>query len=169
MEGNVAPHIGHVFVTTADPLHGADNLKPDAIEQNGGANRGPPGKEIPGEFVAQDDHITLLTIVQVIEPASLLERKIPNPIVLRLHAGNLPVGTGKFANRTYVITVNNRRSVADVGSFSADVSIVLVVKQISASGVHVACDHRGATGEDKHDVFAEFSQVALVSRTKTFA
>src|SRR4029077_1504145 len=101
--------------------------------------------------------------------ASLLERKIPDPVVLRLHAGNLPVGTGKFADRTYVITVNNRRSVADVGSFSADVHIVLIGQQIVARGVHAACDHWGATGEDKHDVFAEFSQVALVSRPKTFA
>ena len=32
LEGNVAAHVGQVFVTPADALHGTDDLKSDAIE-----------------------------------------------------------------------------------------------------------------------------------------
>src|ERR1700722_2165383 len=122
-----------------------------------------------GQFVAQDDHVSSLSLIQVIEPASLLERKITDLIVLRLYSDDLAVGGGEFADRTNVIAGKHRRSIADMGSFLADIRIILVSEQIIASGTHISRDHRSAARKNEHDVFAEFGQIALVSRAEAFA
>src|SRR6266478_5462747 len=169
LERNVAAHVCKVFVTPADALDGADHFKPYVVEQDGSADRGSSGEEVPGQFVAEDDDVAFLRFVQTIKPAPLLDGKKPDLIELRLHADNLPVGSGEFANRTHIIASQKRRSVANVGSFPTDVRVVLVGKQIAAGGVHAACDHGRTAGEDKHDVFPVFGQPPLVSRAETFA
>ena len=76
---------------------------------------------------------------------------------------------GEFAGGADIIAGKDRRSLADMRSFHADVRIVLVSEQIVAGGVHAGCDHRSASRKDKHDVFAKFGQVALVSRAEALA
>src|SRR5450432_2348377 len=98
--------------------------------------------------------------------SSQLEWKKANLVVLRLHADNLSIGAGEFADGAYVIAGKDRRSVADMGSFLADVRIVPVGKEIVAGGVHAACHHRGPARENEHDIFPEFRQRTLVSRTE---
>ena len=158
-----------VFVPPADALQRADHFKPDVVEQDGGANRGSSGEQVPGQFIAQHDDVAFLRFVQAIEPASLLEGKKPDLVELRFHADNLSVGTGEFTHRAHVIASQHRRSLANVGSFLADVGVVLIGKQIVAGGVHAAGDHGRTAGEDKHDVLPVFGQPALVSRAEPFA
>src|ERR1700676_167119 len=156
LEWNVAAHVGEVFVTATDALHSTDHFKPDVIEKNGSSNRRPSGKKVPRQFVAEDNHVAFLSFVQTIQPSPLLERKIPDLVVLGLHAGNLPVGAGKLADGPDVIAEKHRRSIAYVGSLLADVHIVLAGEQIFAGRIHAPGDCGSAAGEDKHNVLAEF-------------
>ena len=121
------------------------------------------------DFISQHDYIALLSFVHPVQPASLLQRQIPYPVVLRFHSHQFAVGSGELAYRAYVVAGEDRRSIADMRRFSFDIEIILIGKQVIARGTHVALHNRGAAGEYKHDVVAELGQGTFVAGTKAFA
>src|SRR6202041_428263 len=112
---------------------------------------------------AKDNHVAPLRFIQIVEPPSLIDRKIPNLTVLGFDAGNLSAGAGIFADRAHVGAHQNRGSVANVWAFMADVNIILVREQIITRRVHAALKGGGASGIEEHDVFAVLRQLTLVA------
>ena len=88
---------------------------------------------------------------------------------MRLDAGKLAVGAGELADGAHVTARKNGGGGANVGSVLANVEIILIGEPVVAGGVHASLYHRGATGEDEHDVFAEFVEFALVAGAEAFS
>ena len=166
--GNISTSIGRVVVASADAPESADHLETNPIEHDGRAQRWTSRKEIAGHFVAQDDHVALLSAVQIVDPAPLLERKKADLTVLRLNAGNLSAGAGELTDRAHVVTSQDWRSIADIGG-RTNVEVVLIGQQVLAGGAHAALHDRSAAGEDEHDVLAEFFHLPLVAGAEPFA
>ena len=169
LERDVGTHVQPIVVAAAEVRHAANDFKPDAIQQDKCAYRGPPGKQGLQQLVTEDDHISSLRSVHFIEPASLLEREITYPVKLRLRTQDFATGVGEFAHLVQVGARKQRAGVADVWSFLTDIYVVLVGKQIGTGGVHAALYRWRAPGKDKHDVLAELGQLALVAGAEAFA
>src|SRR5882724_1288794 len=112
--GNVAARVRGVVVASADAPESADHLETNPIERDGRAQRWTPRKEIAGHFVAQHDHVALLSAVHIVDPAPLLERKKADLTVLRLNAGNLSAGARELTDRAHVVTSQDWRSITDI-------------------------------------------------------
>src|SRR5439155_24305818 len=126
-------------------------------------------KQVVRDFISQHDYIALLSFVHPVQPASLLQRQVPNLVVLRFHSHQLAVRSGELAYRAYVVAGEDRRSIADMRRFSFDIEIILIGEQVIAGGTHVSLHNRGTSRKDKHDVVAELGQSTLVAGTKAFA
>src|SRR5206468_539000 len=100
-------------------------------------------KETPRHLVAQDNHVALLAVVRIVEPAPLLERKKPNPIKLRRDADDLSGRTGKLANRPHFRSGKHGRSIAHEWCCVSNIDVILISQQIVAGGAQAALDHRG--------------------------
>ena len=154
LEGNIGAGVGGVVVAAADALQRADDFEAMAIEQNERADGGTSGKKVAGHLIAENDDVAFLSFVEVVEPASLLQREEADSVVLRFGAGELAAGAGELADRMHVVGGENGSDGPNVRRFLADVEVVLVGEPVLAGGVHAARNRGSAAGEDQHDVFA---------------
>ena|SRR5438876_6449484 len=144
------------------------HFKPEAVNQDECADCRPPGEQCFLQLIAEDDHISSLLIVKLVEPASFFEGEKADVVQLRLCAQNFSAASGELTYFVQITARNNRSSSADVRGFT-DIEIVVVGQQVSTGGVHVALDRRRAPGEKKHDVFAKLGHLPLIARAEAFA
>ena len=74
LERNIAARVGGVFVAAADAVYRTDDLEAMAVEQNEGAEGRTSRKKVVGHFIAEDDDVAFLNFIEIVEPASLLQR-----------------------------------------------------------------------------------------------
>src|ERR1019366_2601802 len=115
------------------------------------------------------DDVAFLTLVEVVEPASQLEREEEDSSVLRFGASEQATGAGKLADGMHVAGDEDGTDGANVRRFLADVEVILISEPVLAGGVHAARNGRSAAGEEHHDVFAEIREVALVAGAEALA
>ncbi len=168
-KGKIAAHVGGVVVTASHALHRANHFERDVIQDDACTHGWTSRKQVLDEFIAQHDDVASLRFVQIVEPAPLIEREVADLAELGFDACDLAVGAGKLTDRAHIRANENRRSIANVRSFFADVDIILIGKQVSPPGAHVALHHRSPPGIDEHDVFAVLRQLAFVARAETFS
>ena len=95
----------------------------------GCTHRRPAGEEVLGHLIAQHNHVAALALIQPVEPASLFQGQIADPIVLRLHAGDFAVGAGELAHCPHIAARKHRSHCQDMRRFAADVKVILVRKR----------------------------------------
>ena len=169
LEGNVGAGIGGVVVAPADAFQRADDLEAIIVEQNERAHGGASRKKVARHLIAENDDVAFLRFVEVVKPASQLQREKADSVVLRFGAGELTAGAGEFADGVHVVGGENGGDGPNVGRLFADVEVVLIGEPVLAGGVHAARNSRSAAGEKKHDVFAVLRKTALVAGSEALA
>jgi len=140
-----------------------------AIEQNERADGGASWKKVACHFVAEDDDVAFLTLVELVEPASQLQREESDSSVLRFGAGEQATGGRKLADGMHVAGDEDGTDGENVRRFLADVEVILIREPVLPSGIHAALNGRGAAGVEHHDVFAEIGEVAPVAGSEALA
>src|SRR5438045_2428111 len=143
-------------------------FKPEAVDEDECADCRPSWEQCLLQLIAEDDYISPLLIIKLVEPASFFEGEKADVVQLRLGAQDFSAASSELAYFVQITTRNNRSGSADVRGFT-DVEIIGVGQQISAGGVHVALNRRRTPWEKKHDVFAEFGHLSLIAGAEAFA
>ena len=140
-----------------------DYGEPNTIQQDGRAHCRASWEKRAADFVADHDHRALLDIVQLIDPAPLVQWQIANMAEIRGHAHDLSTGLVEITDGANVAPRNGRRGGPNARALRRNVLKIAISQVVLPQGRKTAVHHGSASRPDEHYVFADGIELLAVS------